>query len=672
MNVPRTTLFAVLLLLAAPASAADLALKRVMLSTAGLAYLEFEAQVTDDATLGLDVPLDQVDDVLKSLVVYAGDGGVSEASLPGREPLKQLFGDLPFDEAALNSPAALLNALRGAEIRIGTSHPITGKLLAVVPETQRLGDNLTTTRNRVSVLTDSGLQQFVLEEAESISFVDPALQAKVAKALAAIASYRQKDRREITLSMRGRGTRTVRVGYVVAAPLWKATYRMTLPRALDAEKAHLQGWAVLENMTGQDWKGVALTLLSGNPVAFRQAIYESYYDIRPEVPVEVAGRVLPRPDTGVITRAETALQRGGRADLLQAPGAAMAAPAPPQAMNKAMAAMTSRSVDTAVAEEGVTQVAFRIPVPVSIASGRSAVVPIFDRDVPASRLALYQPQTSALHPLATLRLKNDGGAGLPPGVLALYEETADGAAYVGDARFAGLPAGETRLLSYAVDEKTKIAREPQNTLRLAKASVAQGVLTLTRLERQTIEYRIAAPAGEPRHLLLEQAKAGGWTLVQPPENSVEQTADAYRVAVDLKPGENKTVTLALEAPRLQSIRIGTLDDATIAEVVSSKDIDAPTRQSFSELARLRRTVADKRAAEQKIAAELGTLKDDQARIRDNLAQVDKGSTLHKRYLEKLAQQETQFEQLQSDAAKAADATREAGAAVDAFIAKLEL
>ena len=41
-----------------------------------------------------------------------------------------------------------------------------------------------------------------------------------------------------------------------------------------AEKAQLQGWAVLENMSGQDWSKVELTLLSGNPVSFRQAIYE--------------------------------------------------------------------------------------------------------------------------------------------------------------------------------------------------------------------------------------------------------------------------------------------------------------------------------------------------------------------------------------------------------------
>ncbi|MGE5269367.1 MAG: hypothetical protein ACM3JG_06800, partial [Thiohalocapsa sp.] len=59
----------IVLAVAGPAAAADLVLKRVVLSTGGVGYLEYEAQVTGDAALALDVPLDQVDDVLKSLVV---------------------------------------------------------------------------------------------------------------------------------------------------------------------------------------------------------------------------------------------------------------------------------------------------------------------------------------------------------------------------------------------------------------------------------------------------------------------------------------------------------------------------------------------------------------------------------------------------------------------------
>jgi hypothetical protein len=291
---------AIFSLAAMPAMAGDLVLKRVMLSAGGVAYLEHEAEVTDNAELTLDVPLGQVDDVLKSIVVYDNKGGVGSAQLAGRDPLSQIFNDLPFTADALASPAALLNALQGAEIKVGASRPIVGRLLRVVPETMQVGERGTTTRNRVSVLTSAGLQQFMLEDADSVGFVDPALQAQVDKALGEIATHRAKDRRQIVLKTQGNGTRTLRVGYVVAASLWKANYRVTLPQDLKADKAHLQGWAVLENMSGQDWKGVELTLLSGNPVSFRQAIYQAYYVTRPEVPVEVLGRVLPKPDTGVL------------------------------------------------------------------------------------------------------------------------------------------------------------------------------------------------------------------------------------------------------------------------------------------------------------------------------------------------------------------------------------
>src|SRR5207302_7242458 len=105
-------LLAALIVLGAalPVAAADLSLKRVVLSTGGVGYLEYEAQVAGDAALTLDVPLDQVDDLLKSLVVYDAGGSAGEITLPGREPLTQSFVDLPFDRAALNSATGLLNS----------------------------------------------------------------------------------------------------------------------------------------------------------------------------------------------------------------------------------------------------------------------------------------------------------------------------------------------------------------------------------------------------------------------------------------------------------------------------------------------------------------------------------------------------------------------------------
>jgi hypothetical protein len=249
-----------------PADAADLSLERIMLSSGGVGYFEYEATVDGNATLNLDVPLDQVDDILKSLVVYDDSGTAGEITLPGREPLNQSFVDLPFDQAALDSAPALLNALQGAEVRVSGAKPMSGRLLRVVEETARGIDGLAISRNRVTLATDAGIEQFVLEDAGSIAFTDPELQKKVSTALSRFASHRSEGRRRLTLESHGSGKRAIRVGYVVGVPLWKASYRLSLPAEPHADHARLQGWAILENFSGQDWHDVSLTLLSGNPV----------------------------------------------------------------------------------------------------------------------------------------------------------------------------------------------------------------------------------------------------------------------------------------------------------------------------------------------------------------------------------------------------------------------
>ncbi|HLY88900.1 MAG TPA: hypothetical protein VKQ27_07945, partial [Acetobacteraceae bacterium] len=286
----RRLLLAILLISTSPAFAADLALKRVMLSSAGVGYFEYEADVDGAATLGLDVPLDQVDDVLTSLVVFDSAGGVGTVELPGRDNTRAEFGNLPFGPNALNSPVDYLNSLQGVEISVDGPRPMTGRIMHADRITESLPGPppATVQRTRVTLMGASGMQQFVLEDAESIQVTDPALRTRIGSALESLRREASLSMRHITLHSDGTGQRTVRVGYVAVAPLWKASYRLVLP-AKDGDPAHLQGWAVLENQSGTDWNGISLTLQYGNPVTFRQAIYRSYYVQRPEVPVEILG-----------------------------------------------------------------------------------------------------------------------------------------------------------------------------------------------------------------------------------------------------------------------------------------------------------------------------------------------------------------------------------------------
>ena len=54
----------------------ELPLKRVILSTSGLVNFEHEGRISGDATVELPVRMDQVDDLLKSLVIFDGAGSL--------------------------------------------------------------------------------------------------------------------------------------------------------------------------------------------------------------------------------------------------------------------------------------------------------------------------------------------------------------------------------------------------------------------------------------------------------------------------------------------------------------------------------------------------------------------------------------------------------------------
>ena len=207
------------------------------------------------------------------------------------------------------------------------------------------------------MLGPEGLRQFVLEEADSIQVADPELRARIGQALESLRREANQSLRHLTLHSPGDGQRTVRVGYVAAAPLWKASYRLVLP-AKDGDPARLQGWAVLENQSGADWDGVALTLQYGNPVTFRQAIYQSYYVQRPEVPVEILGRILPSVDTRA-RPAELAMQKaasaGRRGRTMSLPPPAPARPRQPTSWRK--------PADQVQAAEGAEETIFQLPTP---------------------------------------------------------------------------------------------------------------------------------------------------------------------------------------------------------------------------------------------------------------------------------------------------------------------
>jgi hypothetical protein len=653
------------------AFAQELVLKRVMLSSGGMGYFEYEATVDGDATLGLTVSLQQVDDVLKSLVVYDDKGGVGGLSLPGREPLAQAFKNLPFDQDSLGSSGGLLAALKGAQVTVGGRRALSGRIVAVEEETVALGDGKATTRHtRVTLFTDRGLQQFILEDAEDLQFADPALRDKIGQALIAIEANRSRDARTIELSTRGQGKRTVRVAYIVEVPVWKASYRLTLGADPTSPRSALQGWATIENLSGQNWKDVELTLVSGRPVAFHQALYDAYYVKRPDVPVEVAGRLMPGVDRGGVQAPQSKASTMPAAPMphrLQQERAAAPASAPPPPP-----APVAVAADSFAVADAATQVVFRFPRAVSVDNGRTLSLPMVDRQVPAQRLALYQAETAARNPLAAIRVTNDGESGLPPGLITIYERDKAGyVSYVGDARLSGFPVGETRLLAYALDEKITVERDVAQTERLATGSISDGALRLSHVVRQTAVYRVRGPAKEPRQLVVVQRRLPGWTLVKPDAKGVEISEGNYRIPFALPGGDQTQVfEVVQEQMRQQVFRL--IDGAAdqIGIYAQAREFDAKTREALAKVLQLQQAVAAAQRQVTRLDTERRQIVEEQARLRDNLARVPANSDLQRRYLATLDKQETELEALALRRKEAETAVEASRAALRGYVAQL--
>ncbi|MDR3515514.1 MAG: hypothetical protein P4M00_06845 [Azospirillaceae bacterium] len=682
--VLRTVLpTAVMLLSALPAWAGDaaakgppgLALKRAMLSSAGVGYFEYQALVAGSATLGLDVPLDQVDDVLMSLVVFDSAGSVGTLDLPGRDDRDRTFGDVPFGPEALQSVADTLNSLQGVDISVQGPRPLTGRIVhaeTVMEPMPGSGDRPVPTvrRTRVTLLSDDGLHQFVFEDVEGVQVTDPALRGHIDAALTALRRDTDKSLRHLTLHSTGNGPRTVNVGMVTAAPLWKTSYRLILP-ARPGDKARLQGWAVLENQSGTDWHDVALTLQYGNPVTFHQALYRSYYVTRPEVPVEILGRILPDIDT----RATPPPAAATRFEAKFAPPATPAglAAAPLTTTPPALAAPT----EIPAAQEAPSETTFTVATPVSLAAGHSAVVPIMDREVSAERLDLV-PRDST-RPLSVLRLTNDGTASLPAGVLTLYDP-ADGsgaaASFAGDSRLGGLPAGESRLLSFAEDLRTGIQRDAADSHNIVAVTAADGVLHVRTRQRHRFDVTITAPVAEARTLLVEFPRIDGaaFSVAGDPVAGTEATATAWRVPVAVAAGAICKLTAYSDEETSSDVTLltATDDDPVLLALHDDQMLAPSVRAALDPIEALRRDEAAKRALAKSLDAEQQTVAQDEERIRKNLVVVAATDSLHGTLTRALEADETRIGQLRQALADAQAAAETAHRALADAVGALRL
>jgi hypothetical protein len=286
-----------------------LPIRRVILYSNGVAYIERRGTVTGHAEIDLSFKQSQVDDVLKSMVVLdLGRGRIGAVSYNSSAPPSARMADIPFSIASATDGqqggglAGVLGQLQGARVAVTTTagRTATGSILTVEerhaqPDPQKPP----TTTHALVIASEAGeLSSFDLSEVRAVKLLDEGARRDVGEFAQASASARRRDAKTITVTSDGEGAREMVVSYTVAAPIWKTTYRVVLD---EEGKPFFQGWAIVDNVSEEDWTNVRLSLISGTPVSFIQPIQKPFYRYRPVVPVPEDLRLSPQvyePDTG--------------------------------------------------------------------------------------------------------------------------------------------------------------------------------------------------------------------------------------------------------------------------------------------------------------------------------------------------------------------------------------
>ena len=277
--------------------AVTLPITRVVLFNSGVGYFSRSGDVMDDARVDLTFPEQDINDLLKSMVLEDfNNGRIAAVSYDSREPISRTLSSFAVNLTGNPTFAGIVSQMRGERIEVvltpgAVNQPgkLSGVIVGVEPQKEAKG-NTTVEVEVLNMWCAEGLRSVKLPEIQQLKFSNPVIESEFRRALDVLALSHDSLKKAVSLHFAGEGKRKVQVGYVIEAPIWKTSYRLVLA---EKEKPYLQGWALVENPTDEDWAGVKMALISGRPISFKMDLYNPLYINRPTVEPELFASLRP-------------------------------------------------------------------------------------------------------------------------------------------------------------------------------------------------------------------------------------------------------------------------------------------------------------------------------------------------------------------------------------------
>jgi hypothetical protein len=617
----------------------ELPIRRVILYKHGVGYFERIGSMQGEGTFLLRFKSKDMSDLLKSLTVLdLGGGSIRTIAYDSTKTVDQQLGEYTFDLRSAQGLPAILDQMKGSEISLSVGQTqLSGRLLSVEKRTEKTESGGVIDRYRISVLLSDGkVKNYDLSDVSQLQFTNPGLQKEMEKYLDILFSRHRRDEKQVQILASGKGKRDVFVSYVQEQPIWKVSYRIVTAKK---EKPLLQAWAIVDNVSAEDWDNVELSLVSGLPVSFVQNLYEPIFVRRREIQVEREAAPVPAAaDASMVLKQEVARKEPSTRRMAESRAAYEAAPRPD------MASELGRQAVQAVGEEAGALFVYDIKEPVTIKRDRSALLPIVNARIDSERVGVYNESVRRENPMEAIRIKNTTDLTLEGGPVTVIE----GNTYAGEALINTLKPGEERYVSYAVDLGSRVnAQKDKSAQQIYRVTIANGILTRHYKLRETKTYALQNLEDKAKTIIIEHLRQhDGWKLVDTPSPR-EETPNYYRFEIKLESRKERQAKTEFKVTEETTWRdeyrlVEGMGGNEILLFLQQRVIDDKTRAYLEQINALRSEMADLKRRIDDLQKEQKTIFDDQNRLRSNLqslGQSEEERNLRSRIVKQLNQQE---------------------------------
>jgi hypothetical protein len=634
---------------------AMLPINRVVLYKHGVGHFERVGFVEGDAALSLTFKQSEVSDVLKSLTVLDLDGGhIASVSYDSTKPLEQLLEEVALTIPDEGSLVGLLPQIKGARVAVEAADGSGGEgmILGIDTIVKSTKDGVVKTV-LLSLLTDQGdVRSFDLHGLVKLEVLDTSLRRDLDYYLKTQLSSKKKDARTFTFFAQGQGRRGVRASYTLAAPVWKATYRIILGE--EGKPPLVQGWAVVDNTQDEDWEGVRLSLVAGLPVSFIHDLYTPRYIRRPVVEVkETTGVLPPTVEEGQRLMSEDSYF----GDFIEETAAAPMVRSASLGAQQKSASLGLRGANRSAVSSAPAQVRerklgdlfeYEIEHPVTIKRNQSALVPIVLRPFEGRPVLLHNRDTRPGNPMRCVEFKNTTGLTLEGGPVTVLE----GGSYVGEAMLDTLKPDEERLVPYAVELGVHVLDNVEShQQKVHRVVIKHGVLTTFSTQEMQTTYHFNNKSDLPQTLYLDHPRGGAEWKLHDTQEPRETTENYWRFRFEL-PAKKTTPFRVLQRLTIhQGQGFHDFNTQQLAFWIEQRYVDARTQKVLKEVIEVQKQAAELEQRLHRLNEEKSNIHTEQGRIRENLQALgDRPSEkdLRERFVKTLNGQEDRLAQITNE------------------------